>query len=223
MKRGVKIALIVLGGVMGLLVLLAVLLPLFFKPQLLRLAQREIGRHVEADVTIGDLNVSLIKAFPRLYVGLEDVAVLTRAPFAGDTLAAFDRFGLAVNVKTLFNPSRIEVYGIDLQRLRAYAHKDTLGRVNWDVFPKRDSAVAETDSTGDEQGSALGISLRRLTLSRALLSYRDDSARIFAEARDLDFTLRGDLGAKHSTLALLLTIAKTTLKMGAGVVVPGVS
>lgn len=223
MKRGVKIALIVLGGVMGLLVLLAVLLPLFFKPQLLRLAQREIGRHVEADVTIGDLNVSLIKAFPRLYVGLEDVAVLTRAPFAGDTLAAFDRFGLAVNVKTLFNPSRIEVYGIDLQRLRAYAHKDTLGRVNWDVFPKRDSAVVETDSTGDEQGSALGISLRRLTLSRALLSYRDDSARIFAEARDLDFTLRGDLGAKRSTLGLLLTIAKTTLKMGAGVMVPGVS
>ena len=76
MKRGVKIALIVLGSVMGLLVLLAVVLPLLFKPQLLKLAQREIGRHVEADVTIGDLNVSLIKAFPRLYIGLEDVAVL---------------------------------------------------------------------------------------------------------------------------------------------------
>ena len=69
MKRGIKIALITLGSLVGLLLVLAIVLPVFFKPQLLRLAQQEISKRVEADVTIGDLHLSLFKAFPRLYVG----------------------------------------------------------------------------------------------------------------------------------------------------------
>lgn len=226
MKRGIKIALITLGSLVGLLLVLAIVLPVFFKPQLLRLAQQEISKRVEADVTIGDLHLSLFKAFPRLYVGLDDVAVVTRAPFAGDTLAAFSRFGVAVNVKTLFSPSNIEVYSLDLQRLRAYGHKDTLGRANWDVLPPADttgSAAEKLEKTEDSVGVSLGLSLQRLNVSDAVLSYRDDSTRLFAEARDLDFTLRGDLAAKRSVLEMLLTIAKTTFEKGGDVMAPGVA
>lgn len=217
-----KIALIVLGSLVVLLVIVAVVLPMFFKPQLLRLAEREIGKRVEADVSIGDLHLSLFKAFPRLYVGLDDVSVVTRGAFAGDTLAAFDRFGAAVNVKTLFNPSNIEVYSLELRGLRAYAHRDALGHANWEVLPASDSTEASRPAE-DSTETAFGLKLRRLAIRDAVLAYRDDSTRLFAEARDLDFTLRGDLSAKRSTLKLLLTIAKTTFEMGGDVMAPGLA
>lgn len=217
-----KIALIVLGSLVALLVVVAVVLPIFFKPQLLRLAEHEIGKRVEADVSIGDLHLSLFKAFPRLYVGLDDVSVVTRGAFAGDTLAAFDRFGAAVNVKTLFDPSNIEVYSLELRRLRAYAHRDTLGRANWDVLPASDSSEAPKPAD-DSPETALGLKLRRLAITDAVLAYRDDSTRLFAEARDLNFTLRGDLSAQRSALELLLTIAKTTFEMGGNVLAPGLA
>lgn len=217
-----KIALIVLGSLVALLIVLAVVLPLLFKPQLLRLAEREIGKRVEADVSIGDLRLSLFKAFPRLYVGLDDVSLVTRGAFAGDTLASFDRFGAAVNVKTLFDPSNIEVYGLELQRLHAYGHRDTLGRANWDVLPPSDT-TKKAAPEADTAEMNFGLRLRRLAIEDAVLAYRDDSARLFAEARGLNFALRGDLSAKRSVLDLLLTVAKTTFKMGGNVMAPGVA
>lgn len=222
MRRGVKIALLVLGSVVVLLVAAAVLLPILFKTQLLRLAEQELGKRVEADVSIGDLHLSLFKAFPRLYVGVDGISVVTRGEFAGDTLLAFDHFGAAVNVLTLFGASNIEVYSLDLQRLRAYAHRNAQGRANWDVFP---SSPGEEEQMAEDDGSgaSLGLKLRRLSIEDAVLSYRDDSARLFAEARDLDFMLRGDLSAKRSVLDLLLTVAKTTLEKGGSVLAPGLA
>lgn len=220
MKRGVKITLITLGGLVALVLILAVVLPIVFKPQLLKFAQQEISKRVEADVTIGDLRISLLKAFPRLYVGLDEISVVNREPFAGDTLAAFDRLGVAVNLKTLFDPSKIEVYNVELKRLRAYAHRDTFGRANWDILPT-DTTLVEQKPKKEKGTTEFGLALQQLVIEDAVLSYKDDSARLFAEARDLDFALRGDISARRSSLDLLLTIAKTTFEMGGNVMAPG--
>lgn len=223
MKKGIKIFLYCLGGLIVLILLLAIILPIVFKPQILQFAKGQINKRVEAQVDFDDLTISLFKSFPRLYVSLDHVSVVNREPFAGDTLVAFDRFAVAVNLKSLFDLSNVEVYSILLDAPVVNARKTPQGQVNWDIMKKdsvAEEAPAEVESKSGEQQS-IGVALRKFEIRHGNLSYRDDSSRMEASANGLNFTLRGDLGLSRSKIDLSLLIERLRFVMGGVPYAPG--
>lgn len=227
MKKGVKIFLLALGGLLLLVILALVVVPVAFKPQILRLAKSQIASHVNADVDFDDLTISLWRGFPDLYVALDGVRVITRTPFEGDTLAAFDRFAVTVNLSTLLDPANMQVRSIQLVHPRAYAHRNALGQKNWDIaVPSTEDNTTETDSatTGEKSESMqkFCVALEELRISDGVLAYTDDSTRMAARAEGFNFTLRGNLGLERSELDIDLLIEKAFFSQGGIELAPGV-
>ena len=183
MKKGVKIGLIVLGSLVALIILALVVIPIIFKPQLLKMAQNELNKQLNAEVQFADLDISLIRHFPQASISLQSLSVINKAPFEGDTLASLANFTVRVNLLSLFDLSNLEVHEILLDRPHIYGHRDSLGRANWDIALK-DSTATTKEKTSDESGETnLRLKLRKFEIRDAIVSYLDDStlldARLF--------------------------------------------
>ncbi len=220
MKKGVKIGLIVLGSLVALIILALVVIPIIFKPQLLKMAQNELNKQLNAEVQFADLDISLIRHFPQASISLESLSVVNKAPFEGDTLASLANFTVRVNLLSLFDLSNLEVHEILLDRPHIYGHRDSLGRANWDIALK-DSTATTKEKTSDESGETnLRLKLRKFEIRDAIVSYLDDSTLLDARLKHLNFTLGGDLGLKQTQLALALDIDSVHFASGGLTYVP---
>ncbi|MFC2325490.1 MAG: AsmA-like C-terminal region-containing protein [Bacteroides sp.] len=220
MKKGVKIGLIVLGSLVALIILALVVIPIVFKPQLLKMAQNELNKQLNAEVQFADLDISLIRHFPQASISLESLSVVNKAPFEGDTLASLANFTVRVNLLSLFDLSNLEVHEILLDRPRIYGHRDSLGRANWDIALK-DSTATTKEKTSDESGETnLRLKLRKFEIRDAIVTYLDDSTLLDARLKHLNFTLGGDLGLKQTQLALALDIDSVHFASGGLTYVP---
>lgn len=221
MKKGLKIAGIVIGSLLVLVLLLGILLPIIFKPQILRIAQEELNKRLNADVAFADLDISLIRNFPKATISLERLSVVNRVPFEGDTLASLGQFAVQVNLLSLFNPANLEVQSILLDQLHLYAHRDSLGVANWDIVPK-DMAAPTEEPKPEQMSSAtnLKLKLKELLIRDARITYLDDSTALNAQLKHLNFQLGGDLGLKQTHLNLDLGVDSIFFASGAITYVP---
>ena len=89
MKKIIKWFLRILLVLIVLFIAAAIIVPIVFKPQLMQIAKTEINKNVNANVEFDDFQVSLIKGFPNLYIGLKGLSVVGVDSFATDTPVAF--------------------------------------------------------------------------------------------------------------------------------------
>src|SRR5690348_4046085 len=78
MKKAITIILIVIG----ILLIAAIVTPLIFKDEIIAKVKTEINKNVKAKVDFSDVDLSLLRHFPKLSVALEDLSVTGKGEFA---------------------------------------------------------------------------------------------------------------------------------------------
>ena len=200
MKKFVKIFFI------SLLVIFAILLasPFLFKGKILEIAKKELNNMLTAKVDFSDLKLSFIRNFPNAYVALEDLTVVGTGDFEGDTLVAFKKFSVTVDVKSVIRMDNIQVKSVLLDRVRVYAHILDDGRANWDIMPSDDEAEVAPEDTSS---TAFRVALKKFEIRNANITYRDDEGKMTAMIADLNYFLRGDMSLDNADLKMELSIA----------------
>lgn len=197
--------------VLGLLILLIVI-PLLFKDKVLNAVTGIAANYVDADVVIGDLDISLISDFPGCTVTLQKVKVVGHNEFAGDTLISFDNLDVTVNVMSLFGGT-IKVKAINLDNPKANVIVTSAGKPNYDIAIS--SAGEEEEESADlPDTSGFSLKLKKLQVNNLCVSYTDSVTDVHAIIDSLNFSLRGDLSDKETILSALMDIAKLNVRMG---------
>lgn len=180
--------LVILGGVVVAVVLLLLVVPLLFGGRLSELAKAKANEALDASVDWTDASLSLLGDFPNLTLGLEGLAVVNRAPFAGDTLAAADELRLTIDLMSAIRaamggtePVLIRAVELEEPRLRLRVLED--GRANWQI------TKPSADATS---GGGMAIRLKRFVIEDGMISYDDRAGKLEATLVGLDQTLRGD-------------------------------
>ncbi|MCQ2252715.1 MAG: AsmA family protein, partial [Bacteroidales bacterium] len=206
-----KLLKILCFSVVGFLLLLIVI-PMFFKDKVLKAVTEVAKEFVDADVVIGDLDISLISNFPGCTVSLDDVSVVGHNEFAGDTLVAFDDLDVTVNVMSLFGGT-IKVKSIELDNPRANVIVTKAGIPNYDIVIS-DSTAVEEEAPEEESEGGFSLKLKKLQVNNLCLNYTDSVTDVHALIENLNFGLRGDLSDKETILNALMDIAKLNVRMG---------
>ena len=197
--------------VLGLVILLIVI-PLLFKDKVLNAVTGIAANYVDADVVIGDLDISLISDFPGCTVTLQKVKVVGHNEFAGDTLISFDNLDVTVNVMSLFGGT-IKVKAINLDNPKANVIVTSAGKPNYDIAIS--SAGEEEEESADlPDTSGFSLKLKKLQVNNLCVSYTDSVTDVHAIIDSLNFSLRGDLSDKETILSALMDIAKLNVRMG---------
>jgi hypothetical protein len=84
MKKTLRIT----GITLLVLIVLAFLIPVIFKKQILALVKKEINKSLNAKVDFSDVKLSLFRHFPKAGIVIDDLTVVGLDKFAGDILIA---------------------------------------------------------------------------------------------------------------------------------------
>lgn len=213
MRKFLKRLFWVVVVVLALFIAVAIIVPMVFKPQLMQIAKTEINKSVNANVEFKDFQVSLIKGFPNLYIGLKGLSVVGVDSFANDTLVAFKEFSVKVNLWSVIDMQNIEVKSIllDEARLKARITKD--GLVNWDIAKTSGTPETEAEDTAASSPINTKVALTKFEIRNANIEYIDDSSSMAASIRNFNLLLSGNMGMSQTDLNLKTSIGTLNFTM----------
>jgi len=211
-----KRILIIISITVAAVFLILLVTPVLFKGKILEIAKKELNNMLTAKVDFSDVKLSFIRNFPDAYIALEDLTVTGTGEFEGETLVAFKRLSVTVNIISVIKMSNIRVKSVLLDKAEISAHILENGKANWDIVKPGEDAGEKAPPEKVDKGttaSTFKVALKRFEIRDADISFRDDSNKMIATANDLNFLLRGDMSLDNADLDMKLDIADVNFWM----------
>lgn len=204
MKKFAKIT----GLVLVCLLAALMIVPIAFQGKLKEIIVTEANKLLNAEFGFDDLDISLIREFPKASVGLEGFWIKGVDEFAADTLVYAGNVEVAVNLMSIFGNSGFDITKILVEDtyMKAIVLED--GRPNWDVM-KASGIEEEEDTTS----STFRILLKQVTVDNLNIIYDDRQSQMYAHVAGFNATCSGDMAADNTLLALKGAIDALSFKM----------
>lgn len=208
MKKALKRIFAGLGITIVLLLLAAILIPVFFKDKIVTVVKKQLNEQLNAKADFKDVDLSLFRHFPNLAVSITDVKILNNAPFAGDTLVAADDIDVSLDLMKALK-SDYDILRVDIVRPRIHALVNEAGQANWDIT-KPDTSTA----TAAAPSKPFHLKLRHYTIEQGYVLYKDDQAHLQAELVNLNHSGEGDFTSDVFTLNTKTTADAISFSQG---------
>ena len=191
MKKYLKYGSIVIGS----LIIIILLLPVFFKGKIQTLIKQEINDNLAAKVEFEDLSISWFKHFPRLTIGLENISIAGTEEFEGDTLLAAESFDAAINVLSLISGDETKIYGVFLKTPKIHAIINKDGKANWYIAKPGNSTQTES------QPSSFNLNIQQYAISNGYIIYEDAESGMNAVLKGVNHKGKGNFNEELFTLS----------------------
>ncbi|MBQ4914052.1 AsmA-like C-terminal region-containing protein [Maribacter sp. MMG018] len=195
-KKILKIAGVLLLLVIGVLVAI----PFFLEAKIGDILKNNVNNSVNADFDFSEASLSLIRSFPNAEVRLQDVSMINKQPFEGDTLFAAKEVSLSMGLMQLLKGSDepISIKNIAIGDALLQIKVDENENANYDIAKETGSET----STDTEPASTDGFSfnMESYEITNTKISYDDFSTGIHLGITDMNHRGKGDLSLETSEL-----------------------
>jgi len=180
-----------IGAVLVIFLLMLLTAPLMFKGKILTAAKQAASESVMAKIDFDDdLNLSLIRNFPNLSVGVNNLKIIGVDSFQTDTLFQSKELRLVVDISTLFGDNEsIGLSKIYVNEPRIQVHVLPSGRANYDIVPADSTEIETTQEETTE--SSLALDLNHIEITNANIIYHDASMEVDFISKSSDFNAEG--------------------------------
>ncbi len=217
MKKFLKILSIILVALFAILLIV----PSLLSGKISDIVKHEANAMLNAEVEFAELNISLLRHFPKASLSLIDFSVIGVDEFEGQTLVAGERIDVAVDIFSIFGES-FEVSKVWLLSPEIHGVIAKNGVANWDIMKGSGEAevVAEEQSS---EPSSFSLSLKQLAIENAKVYYTDNTSAMHFHTAPVSLYLSGDLSAANTTLNLSASAADITFTLGSDSFASGVT
>ncbi len=205
-----KKALIVFGILLVLLVAAIFILPIVLKEPITKAVKEEANKNLNATIDFKDVDISIIRSFPDVYVGINELSIKGKDKFDGITLLYLKTLVLDVNLMSAFAGAPV-INQITLAEGLANVIVLEDGTANYDIVPESDSAeVPETE----ESAEAMKVKLKGFKIANLEVMYTDKEGGMTFSTKALNLDLSGDFEADRTNFETELTMTNTKLATG---------
>lgn len=163
-------------------------IPYFFKDQIKTRIIAAINEKVDAKVTFSDADLSLFRNFPNATVNLDNLLIINKAPFEGDTLISLGRLDLKMSVKELFKAANeaVSIDGIVSEngKINILFNKDGIG--NYDI------AIKDKNEIDNGKSKPLNLKIKEYAVQNFRFQYFDQRSKIRFTLDSLNHSGNGD-------------------------------
>jgi uncharacterized protein involved in outer membrane biogenesis len=205
-----KIVKRVLIGFVVLIVLLlatAVIIPVFFKDKIMAVVKQQLNEQLNATTDFKDVDISILRSFPRLSVSITELSVIGKAEFKNDTLIAAKSIDVALDLmKAISGSYDIMNIGVNAARIHAIVMED--GKANWDI------TKPSAETTPAAESAPFAMKLRKYSIEKTFIEYDDRHGKMHVIINNLDHNGSGDFTSDAFTLSTKTTADAITFIMG---------
>lgn len=206
MKRLIKVIALLLLLTIGAMVIL----PIVFKDEIVVKVNELINENVDAEVKIGDFNLSLFRSFPNFNFQIDNVTVDGKDNFKGIRLAEVGEFELELDVWSVISGDNYNIKGINLRDTKVHVIVDETGKANYDIAKESEEATPTETVDPNAEASNFQLNLKSYSIENFNLVYEDRQAKVGAEIVELNHSGSGNfsediVGVKTKTNIKSLT------------------
>ncbi|MBU2929095.1 AsmA-like C-terminal region-containing protein [Winogradskyella psychrotolerans] len=174
MKKFLKI----IGIVLLVFIAILIAIPFILESKVDTIVQNYADENLNAELTFNDISLSLISSFPKAEISVDNLKIINRAPFAGETLATAKSLSFEMGVMQLLNGTDepLEVNEIIANELLLVLKTNKTGAVNYDIV-KENEAVVETPSE-TESSTGFSFDIEHYELNNSAFTYIDDTSNM---------------------------------------------
>lgn len=207
-----KKALLIIGGVILFILVAIVTLPYLFRGTIETKIKETINTSINAKVDWKSLDLSLIKNFPNFEVELQQLSVINKAPFEGDTLAYINAFTLVVDIKSVLFGDQIGVIAVVLNQPLVDAKFNKEGKANWDIVIPSTDTIPETpvDTTAS---APLKVKLDKIAIENGNIRFSDESMALKTIIGGFNLAMSGNMDADVTEIKFDSSIDGLTVSM----------
>lgn len=183
------------------IILLLVAAPFFLKGKIAGIIKNKVNNSINATFDFSDADLSLFRSFPNATVTLDNITLINKAPFEGDTLFASDRVSLDMSIKELFKDASepIAIKSLVLDRPLINIMVDKEENANYDIATDESSSPDTSAETASSE-SSFTLSMESYAINDAVIKYDDLSSGMSFAISEMNHSGRGDLSLENSEL-----------------------
>jgi hypothetical protein len=185
------------GIVLLALIIALVSIPFLFKDKIKQMIITSINQNLDATVAFEDIDLSLLKSFPKANVTIDQLSIINKAPFAGDTLLYSGEINLKMSVKELFKTEgeamNIESFYSKDAKVTILFDKNGLG--NFDIALK--DAKREDDT---KNSKPFALNVQNYEFENLKFKYFDEKSKMKLVIDSLNHTGTGNFAASKLDL-----------------------
>lgn len=202
MKKIVKISAIVIA----VIVVLLLVAPFVFEGKIIKLVKQTVNENIDAKFEFADADISLLRNFPNVSVGIDKLSIINNAPFQGDTLVYADKAHLSLPFMQIFNsagePYSITSFEIDGAVVNILTNAE--GEANYDIAKESSSETpssqTEETSTTTQSDAPLSLSVESYEITNSKIKYYDQEGKMYFELDEFNHSGNGDFSTSVSEL-----------------------
>ena len=180
------------GISLGVLFLLALIVPYIFKDEIKEMVQKEMKQQLLADIALKDFDLTFLSSFPHISARLEGLKVTgTDKNFQGVVLAEMESFEANLNFWSVVGGDKMEIEGIVLNKPKFDVRVLKDGTANYNIV-KPDSVKTPEEKS---EPSNFKLTMQKYEINEASIRYDDQSMDLFADIQNLTHVGQGDLTA----------------------------
>ena len=198
-----KKILIILGILVFLFFIGMIVVPIVFKPQLVKLVKKEANNNINATLDFKGIGVNLFENFPNLSLNIKHLTLINKSPFEGDTLVHISTLKSTLDLLSFIKNKTVRVVSIvlDEPQIHLTALKD--GTVNWNIVKISEKQKPEPVT---QAKSNFNLMLQDYEIKDGTILYDDQSSGMQVIANHLDHRGSGDFTQDHFQLLTLTKI-----------------
>ncbi|MDO6818687.1 AsmA-like C-terminal region-containing protein [Zobellia sp. 1_MG-2023] len=194
-KKIIRIIGVIVLLIMGVLIAA----PFFLESKIGDIIKNNVNNNVNATLDFSEADLSLFSSFPNAEVSLEDVVLLNKAPFEGDTLFASKKVALSMGIGELFKgqdePIGVKSLTVDGALVNVTIDKEENASFDIAIPSDEPNAPAETEST-----DGFNLDLQSYAITDTKIVYDDRSTGMRLEISEMQHNGKGDLSLEKSEL-----------------------
>ena len=207
-KKTLKIT----GITLAVLFAALLILPFAFKGKIVSAVQTAANKNLKATVSFNpDLSLSLIRNFPNLSLGIDDLKIVGKDSFANDTLINAPHLNLVVDLASVFGGGEIVIRKIHLQDARANIIFLKSGAANFDIA-MADTTATEKPTT--DSSAPMSLSIKELNIENTRIHYIDHSMDFELTTEGTNLLSQGDFADALFTLNNKIGIDRASMSFG---------
>jgi hypothetical protein len=199
------------GIVLLVIIILMIVLPFLFKDQIVALVKEKANENLNAVVNFEDVGLNFFTSFPDLNLSLDELTIINKAPFEGDTLVHLKEFNAAVDLWSVIGGDQIKIKSVNLIEPNIYIYVSEDSTANYDIA-KSDTAVAVESQ--DTAQAGISIALKSYSIKNGNIAYLDQTSDMFVVIRNLNHEGSGDFSKENFLLETETTIGEFTVEKG---------
>lgn len=175
------------------------ILPYVFPEAISKKIKAWANESVTSKLDFSKASLSFFNHFPSLTLTIQDVSIMSAAPFQTDTLVSAKEIAFGIDVTSVFSDA-ININKIFFSGANIHVKVSRDGKAGYNIYKSSSSKTEDTATSGT------GLRLESIVLENCNLHYDDQSIPVTIIADNLNYTGKGDLSRSVFDLATRLSV-----------------